>query len=285
MSQVICKSEIPKVEGLDDNQMTVGRHQILTCDGDWEKTFDFTKAEFKLEETQKYIFKVLKAEARSINSFEVDLTVYHAGTYQIPNLILTDGTNEIDLGSQKFQVKTVIEKTEDGKPPEPFGPMAPLSLHWPAIYLISSLLIVALLATFSVYRIRRRVRFKKLIDGLKQHDSSLDPEMQFYKSMRALEKMGYPISEIEQAFRLYALRVFQLPLFDLNNRQAIRFMKKHRPQYKKQRPQLQKFLDEFEELRKNSNLDAADKNQFVKKLYRFIDAQTVPRATMTEQNP
>lgn len=274
MADLKCATDLPKVDGLEDGQMTVGRHQILKCDGDWNKAFDFSKADIKLEEKSKVAVKIFKVEARDTSSFEIDFTLYQSGKFQFPNFILTDGTNEIDLGAQNFDVISVIKPPTDGKPPEPFGPIAPLNLAWPAIYFISLFVVVLTVVAVTFSTVRRRQRYKRLIDGLKQYDSALDPDLQFYRSMRLLEKENYPIAEIEKAFRLYVLRIFQLPVFDLNNGQAIRFMKKRRPQYQKQRAQLKKLFEEFEELGKQGAVGEAgkstqqsqtDKAQFAKK--------------------
>ncbi|MBC7420385.1 MAG: hypothetical protein H7328_06610 [Bdellovibrio sp.] len=273
---VRCKTEIPAIEGLEANQMTVGRHVLINCEGDWDQSFNFTQAFIKLEENQKYVVKVLKAEARSVASFDVDFTFYQPGTYQFQEFILSDGTNEIQLGAQQFQLNSVVEKTADGKPPQPFGPLFPLTIPWPPIYAI---LLVALLVTGLVnliYQLRRRARFKRLIDSLKTYDSSVGPDVQFYKTMRNLEKNSYPIDEMEKAFRLYALRVYQIPLFDLNNRQSLNFLRKRRPEIKKQRVVLQKFLGDFEELAiKASGPTAEERLHVAKRLYRFVDNQTV----------
>ncbi len=275
MAAVRCKTEIPAVEGLEANQMSVGRHMILNCEGEFTKAFDFSKAFIKMDENSKNTVRVFKAEARTPDSFDVNLTLYAAGQYQFPDLLLSDGTNEISLGRQQFQVKTVLEKTEDGKPPPPFGPVLPLTLAWPPIYAILFFAVLASGLVFLILSLRRRSRLKRLIDRLKTHDSSIDADVQFYRTMRLLEKSGYPVSEMEEAFRLYALRIFQLPLFDLNNRQSLNFLKKRRPQFKKHRASLQKFLGDFEVLSKKNDLTADDKLQLAKRLYRFVDKMTV----------
>ncbi len=274
MADVNCKVEIPEVKDLEANQMTVGRHQILACEGDWDKTFDFSKAFVKLEKPQKNIVKIFKAEARTPNSFDVDLTVYTAGTFQFQDFVLSDGTIDISLGPKKFEVISVIEKPADGKPPQPFGPVLPLQLAWPPIYFILLILIIGAAIGFAIYSIRRRARLKTLLDSLRAHDSSLDPDLQFYKSMRVHEKNGYPVEAMEESFKLFILRIYQVPFFQLSRGQSLRFMKKRRRQFSKHRTAVQKFLEEFEELRKNpAAVKLEDRQQLAKRLYRFVDLQ------------
>lgn len=271
MASVVCKTEIPAVNGLEANQMTVGRHMILNCDGDWDKSFDFTKAFVKLDQSSKSTVKIFKAEARSASSFDVDLTLYAAGQFKFPEFILSDGSSDISMGQQQFQVTTVLEKTEDGKPPPPFGPMLPLTLPWPPVY---ALLLIAFIGSglaYLIYFLRRRARYKNLIDNLKSHDSSFDADVQFYRGMRRLEKTSYPVAEMEQVFRLYALRTFQVPLFSLNDRQSLNFLNKRRPQFRKYKSDLQKFLSDFEEFNKKPEMTAAERLQLAKRLYRFVD--------------
>ena len=112
---ISCERQIPNVPGLKDQEITVGRHVFLQCAGDWEKSFQFTQAKMILAENSKFAAKVYKAEARSANQFDVDLVFYSAGEFMFPDLILSDGTNEIHLGEQKFLVQTVLEKAQAEK--------------------------------------------------------------------------------------------------------------------------------------------------------------------------
>jgi hypothetical protein len=276
MDQVRCQLEIPNVEGLNPGEITVGRHVFLKCEGEWTKTFDFARAEIKVEETQKYVIKVLKAEARDASSFDVDFTLYSAGKMQFPQMILTDGTNEISLGQQQFQVISVIEKPAGGQQPaqqpKPYGMIFPLNLSWPALYFILLASVIVLFLVGLVFQLRRAARYKRLIDDLKNYHSAIDPDLQFYKSIRLAEKKQYPLDEIEKAFRLFVLRVYQIPMFTLDNRQIIRFFKKRKPFLKNERLFLQKLLSEFEEIHTHSTeLQDPEKLELVTKLYRFVD--------------
>ena len=272
MDTVSCQLEISEVKGMDANRITVGQHLFLKCDGIWDQSFEFNKAQIKTSEEQKYTIKVLQAGANKKSGFDLDFVLYSAGDYQFQEFIITDGVREINLGPQKFQVASVITPPEDGKPPEPYGSVLPLSLTWPTYYFISFLILLALLLLALILKLRRRARYKKLIDGLKKYNSTVSPDLQIYKSIRVAEKSNYPIADLEKHFRLYVLRVFQVPMFDLNNKQIVRFFKKRKAMHKKERLSVQKFLDEFEELhKKNDSLSTAERLEFVNKIYRFVD--------------
>lgn len=272
MDQVHCRLEIPEVKGLPASEMSVGRHVLLSCEGDWNKSFDFAQAQIKAEENAKYLVHVLKSEARHSNAFDVDLTTYVAAEAQFPEMILTDGTNEISLGVQSFKTVSVLKKPEPGQEPQkPYGYVFPLQLQWPVIYVILGLTVIVLFLTGLVYQLRRAARYAKMIADLQQYDSLVSADLQFYKSLRMAEKLGYPMEEIEKAFRLYVLRTFDVPMFVLNHRQIIRFLKKRKPLFKNERQQIDKFLSEFDEVQKKPEMSTSEKLELVNKLYRFVD--------------
>ncbi len=273
MDQVQCQLEIPKVEGLPPGELTVGRHAILNCQGGWNKTFDFTKAQVKLDESTKYLIKILKAEARSANSFDLDFTPYVAGKIDIPDMIVSDGVNEISLSRQKFEVQTVLESPKPGQPPQkPNGSIFPMHLPWPTLYFVLMIAAVILFLGALIFRLMRAARFARLITDLKTHQSAVAPDLQFYKTLRLSEKKNYPIEELEHAFRLYVLRSFEVPMFVLDHKQIIRFFKARKSQFKAARLQVDKILIEFEEIQKSrKEFSIAEKQDLVSKLYRFVE--------------
>ncbi len=272
MNQVQCRLEIPNVDGLKPGELTVGRHLYLNCAGEYNKSFDFAKSQIKLEESHKFVVKVLKAEARSANSFDLDLAFYVAGQAQFPDLILTDGSYEISLGQQQFQLQSVLEKTQTGEPPKPYSFLFPLKLEWPALYFILLALTIVLFLTGLILRLRQSARYAKLIAGLEEYNSASPADLQFYKSLRQAEKKSYPLADLEMAFKLYVLRVFKVPMFVLNHRQIVKFMKKRKSIFRIERSQVQKLLGEFDEMRLNKKeLTEPEKLELVNKLYRFVD--------------
>ncbi len=276
MDTVNCKIEIPEVKGLEANEMTVGRHLLLSCEGNWDKSFDFTNAQIKLEENNKNFIKVLKAEARNSSSFDLNITTYVAGQIQFPEMILTDGSHEISLGQQNFQTKSVLKQPQQGQsqePQKPFGFVFPLRLEWPALYFILAVSALILFLVGLIWQLRRAARFAKLIADLKEYNSPIEPDLQFYKNLRSLEKQSYPLPELEKAFRLYVLRAFGVPMFVLNHRQIIKFLKKRKSQFKFERQQIDKLLSEFEEInkKKSDEITKEDKQELIHKIYRFVD--------------
>ncbi len=273
MDQVKCTIEVPSVEGLKPSDLTVGRHVILNCEGSWDKLFDFSKAQFKLDENQKFILKIFKAEARDAQSFDVNMTIYSGSSLKFPELVITDGNLEISLGNQNFEVKSVIEAQANSQPPKPYGMILPLRLTWPTLYFVIFGTAIVLFLVGLIWKLRRAARYSRLIADLQNYHSPIAIDLQFYKSLRQAEKSQYPLADLENAFRLFILRTYQVPMFALNNRQIARFFKKRNPLLKNEKKQIEKILSEFEEIQnRKKELTFEEKQELVHKLYRFVES-------------
>lgn len=257
---------------IDKEKITVGDHLLLSCSGNNDPEFLLEKSAFKLTESQKYNIKVFKAKSTGVNEFSLDFTIYSPGDYKLSDLILTDGAKEINLSGSAVKVESVIKPGDDGKPPEPFGSLLPIRIATPIYYYILLIAFVLITGFYAAYRIRRYSYYKKLKEKLKQYNSPVDADTQFYKSLRMVEKAGYPLDQVERAFRLYNLRAYQLPMFDLTNERVLKYFKRNFPQHKNTRLMLHKLLGEFEELQKNNDLTSEAKSEFIKKLYRYVSA-------------
>jgi hypothetical protein len=269
-NQVQCTTQIPEAEGLENNVLTVGRHFFLNCEGSaesWDRAFDFSKAFVILDENNKNSIKVFKVEARNANSFDVDLTLYVAGDIQTSNFKISDGNHEIDLGPQNFKIKTVIEqKTE--KPPEPFGFIVS-RLNWPWQYSALAFVLVCAFILTVVGLILYKMKWRGRLERLKNFDSTIAADSQFYKEIRKIEKKDYPSSELEKIFKTYLLRTYRVPAFELSNRQIISFIKSKYPRLKNERRQIFNLLKDIDILKKSSDLEKRKK--FLDQCYRLVD--------------
>ncbi len=267
-SEIKCTTQIPEILGLEKDTLTVGRHFYLNCEGLWDKEFDFSKAFAVVDENSKNTIKVFKIEARNSNSFDVDMILYVAGELKTTNFKISDGVREIDLGAQSFTVQSVIDqKTE--KPPEPFGYIVS-ELQWPWQYSVIAVLIFIIVIGSLLAQILNKMKWRGRIDRLRQYDSPLPADSQFYKEIRKSEKKEFPISDIEKHCKQYILRIYQVPIFELSNRQIISYIKKKYPRLKTERRQIFNLLQDIRILQKDSNIDKRKK--FVEQCYRFVDA-------------
>lgn len=276
MAELQCERQIPEIKELKDQEITVGRHIILQCSGEIDSGFNIKEAQFQLDEKNKYTVQVLKAAFKSNSHIEIDMTFYSAGEFKFPDLVLEDGKNELHLGSQNFKVETVIEKKSDGKLPEPFGPIFPASLAWPAIYTLIVVVTALVFLSFGLWLIKKRLHYRKLIAQLKNYESSVSADLQFYRSLRSLEARNYPLKDLEKAFRLYILRSYQVPALELKDSELLSFFKKNNPWLKKERLEIKKFLSDFQ-LIQNKSTDPNNKEvisltkSLLQKMYHFVD--------------
>ncbi len=279
MSEVRCSQHIPEVAGLPAEQLTVGRHFVLSCEGTWDREFDFSKAQFVLNEQSQHILKVIKSEARTLNSFDVDATAYVAGQLQIPDLKMTDGVRSISLGPQQVKVETVLEQpkiqqqmqqTEQGGPqkPEPYGYIWS-QLSWPWIYSVTALILFLTIIGVLLFSFFRQLRWRRIMKSMDQYTSPVSADVQYYKEIRKLEKKEYPIDDIARAYKLYIVRRYEVPLFDVSQREAMTIFKKKWPRLKMERKQIFNSLKDLDLLHKKNDFEKRKK--MVEQTYKLVD--------------
>lgn len=278
MDAVNCKLNIPKVEGLEDQLLTVGRKFTLACDGAWDKQFDFTKASLSAEGLQPEMARVLQAQAVDLAGFEVDAILYVATKLPASSLKLKDGVLEIPLNTPEFQIQSVLPQPQQGstqtpqEPPKPFGFLLG-DIAWPQIYFIIALLVVAVAALATILTIFRRRYWRKLENELRNYDSPLSAEGQAYRHLRQLDKSGYNFGEFKKLVYLYILRRYQTPIFELKQNKSKRklnaYLKSKWPRLKDQRRLIFHFINDLDVLER---LPAADQVENSKKIIRrFYD--------------
>lgn len=261
MTRIHCKTDKIKI--------TVGEPIALSCSGN-EAGVVTEKLQFKLAENQKYILKVLNVKKSSDEELSLDFTIYAPGDYKISEMVLSDGVNELTLNGASVKVESVIKPSSDGKPQEPYGPIFPIGIDVPMFYYLGVILVLLLFVAYGAYQVKRKIFYKTLKDKLNKYSSPIAPDIQFYRAIRKAEKAGYPLQDVEEAFRLYNLRAYHLPMFDLNNPRISNYFKRNYPQFKSARLSLIKTLGEFEELQKRPELSVSEKSEFIKKLHRYV---------------
>ncbi len=272
MQNLICEYNLPPVEGLDANQMTVGRHFELKCKGDILATSEIVKEQLKIDTASSPNVRLFKLSPAADKAILMDLTLYQVGEYRLNQLILTDGQSQIQLSGPDIKVTSVLKPPADGKPQEPYGSIFPLSIPIPSLYLFSLAGFLLLFLSVIVLKVRQTTQLRELKKKLKQYDSPVAPDTQFYKSIRSAEKNEFNFVEIQKAFLLYNVRSYKIPLFELDKRKAIQFFKNEHPSLKKTRQELHKFLNELAEyVNRQSEISKSDKEELVRKMYRYVE--------------
>jgi hypothetical protein len=273
MGMLNCDINIPEVKGLESQKMTVGRHLIFNCKSDTSlDSVDVSQLTIKSATHDPITYKVFAIQKPTADQVQIEMTFYKAQEIQTTEFVLFDGTTEHQINASLVKIESVLQPSQDGKPPQPFNSIFPITLSVPMSYYIIILSVVVFTCLYSFFKIKRLNYYRKLKEKLAVHDSPTDPDVQFYRSVRLSEKQSYPLKSLEEAFRLFCLRTYEIPLFDLSDEKAVSYFKHNSPALKAERLQLQKALQEFITLKaQEQNLEFEDKNEFVKKLYRFVE--------------
>lgn len=249
-----CNLDIPKISGLEDNQLTVGREFYLNCKGDWPKDLVQEKLQFAGDANMKYTLKVVGFEFRSPEEADIKVVSYIAAKVQIPQLVITDGVKNVELGPVAFQVESVLPKPEAAaggmmpgqqqpQKPEPFGPLGPATIPVPMLYwfaLLGSIAFVALVIFLRLWRLNQR---REMLQRLKEHDVALSPMQEFHQSMRKLQRAnavfyGKEASEAElreatkelsRMFKVYVSRRLSVPAFEWGERLILADIRSYHP--------------------------------------------------------
>lgn len=271
MDAVNCKLNIPKVEGLEDQLLTVGRRFVLACDGEWDKTFNFTLAHLEVNGLKPEMSRVFQAQAIDLKGFEVDATFYVATKFPGRSLTLKDGAIEIPLDTPEFQVQSVLPQPS----PQPHGFLLS-DIAWPQIYFILTAALILVVIFSFAYSFFRRRYWKKLETDLRNYDSPLSPEGQAYRNLRHLDKNGFTLAEFKKMTYLYILRRYQTPIFELkkgsSKRRLHAYLKNKWPRLKNQRRQIFHFINDIEALEKLPAPDQFESSKkVIRRFYDFVD--------------
>lgn len=235
-----CQIDTPVVKGLEDFVLTVGREFYLNCKGDWPKTLHQDKLSFAGEGNQKYLLKLLKFEFRNPQEADLKVTSYTAGTFKWPNLILQDGTQNVELGPVAIEVHTVLPK---GEKVEPYGPMGPATIPVPLLYWLMFLAVIVIAISMVSMRFYRRFQRRKMLERLKEHDAAMAPLPQFHQSMRKLqrgnavfygqvanaEELRQGMAELFRMFKVYLSRRLRVPAFEWNEKLILKDIRQYHP--------------------------------------------------------
>ena len=262
-----CQISIPEIPGLKANQLTVGQPFVLQCQGD-ATGFDFAQARLVLDEAQKHDFRLIKA-----TSDKIQMVTYLTGDIQAGVIKLSDPVQELNLNIPAFKVTSVLpepKKNEEGvaQPTEPFGYNI-LNIQWPLAYTVFSIFISCVVLVAVIMQIRKARRLRRLVRGLKDYESPLSPDHQFYKQIRQLEKKNYPVADVEKQFHIYVIRRYGVPLFGLSVSETTRFLKKTWPTWISERRDLKNILSDLKKMADQEN--PVETKIYLKKLYQFVD--------------
>lgn len=294
-----CNVDIPKVSGLEDNQLTVGREFYLNCKGEWPKDLQIDKLKFAGDENMKYVLKVLGFEFRSPEEADIKVTSYVASKVQIPQLVITDGAKSVELGQVQFVVESVLEKQpkqaqgavpvpgQEQQKQEPYGPFGPATIPVPMLYwlvLLGSVLSVALIIALRAWRFNQR---REMLLRLKEHEVALSPLQEFHQSMRKLqranpvfygkectpEELHQGADELARMFKVYVSRRLHVPAFEWSERLIVSDIRRYHPAvYAEYSKKIHALFSEFRKASgPNAKISANDVSQLSEGLRKTLE--------------
>lgn len=272
---VQCKIDIPAVSGLQENQLTVGREFILSCEGDFPRDLQADKMQVLLAPEQKYSLQLLGFEFRNPTTAELKVTAYRAGDIRFDDLQITDGTQTVSLGSVQYRVETVLPPPQGGTggggqeaKQEPYPALGPASLPVPPLYWALLGTVIFLVLAVIAIKIFRIVQRKNILEKLREHDAAISPLSQFHQTIRRLQRsnpvffgVAAPKEDVQEAFDtihkaylLFLTRQYKVPAFEWNERLVMGDLKKyHRGVYNEFQTDLRKLFREFRHGLKDKN--------------------------------
>lgn len=222
-----CKMD----EGLNNPEapLTVGAIFKIECT---TPSFTLNPSQLKLETPKPYQLKLLQSEVQPDGRIFLKVTSYQVGEIPPEGIILSDGVNKVSLTGIKGTVASVIDK--NNPPKGPYGPFGGFVLSLPLFYLWAVLLVFGLSFLWMGFRFYRRWQKKRLIEGLKKHDSRLSPLTQLHMRFRQLERQRVleqqkagevsnsalisQFVEMDEILRVYLIRQFKIPAQDWSDR-------------------------------------------------------------------
>lgn len=268
-----CELSIPKIDGLNDNELTVGRPLVLQCPITLDANTNIQALKLLQPVEQNYQLQLLKIEKVSSSQVRLLLTSYQTGKHQLSHLSLSDGHFEYPIPDQNIEVISVLEKDQ---PPKLNGPIGP-QLIWPTLtsLMIGLIVFLYLLSVIFLkwFRYRQRV---KLIEKLREHDSAFSPIQQLYQTLRkeqrqssvfykdetSIEENRRLLFELNHAFRLFLTRHYLLPAIEWKNSIFLKELKRlDNKAFEVAGKELKQVLHEFEKAEKD--IEKLTKTDFV----------------------
>lgn len=246
-----CQVEIPEsslqtfADTAADKALTVGGEFAILCNGAWPENFypeNSPLPEFVLAKEQAHSVKLLGLEFTGKDQAKLTVTSYKAGLLQFRDLTLKSGEQVQSLGDLEWTVASVMNPNEPQQ--EPYGPQGPFKLTIPLAYWVILFAVIFLFVFTIGTKLYRRSQRKKLMSDSRLQESALAPAQQFYQSLRKLQReFGFfngvkaeegeitkACSAVEEAYKTYISRVFNVPALNWSPSLVISDIKKQKYQ-------------------------------------------------------
>lgn len=248
-----------------DGEWTVGEIIPLSCEGP-RVTFESSELQFAhADPLQNYSLKILEVENQTANSLQLKVTTYTTGANAFKATVLMDkGRPVLQVESLMIPTQSVIEKPDQ----KPYGPITAFKLGYPLWLWISFAAVLVVFLFFGLFRLRRKVQMKKVIDELQQHNTALGAFNQFNKDIRQLgrnyifgeqkawseEKKYRYVQSLDEIFRMYLLREFFVPALDWESSLTLKTLaKQDKRRFQRYGHDLKRVMQELDQAKKDSD--------------------------------
>jgi hypothetical protein len=255
--------------------LTVGDLFRIECP---TESFVLNPSKLKFSAKKPFQLQILKTELNPDGRLQFLVTSYQPGEFKDQELTLTDGVSNLKVKGVDFSVTSVIDP--QNPPQGPYGPFGGIVLSLPPFYLWSVVGIFAMVIMGVFLKALHRWQRKRLIDGLKKHDSRLSPQTQLHVRFRSLEREHFLeggkvepyLKEVEDILRLFVIRQFQIPAYDWSDRLILRdFQKRYSYLGSELAKDLMVLLRETRKARSLAKPEARDVEQLVRGVKKWAD--------------
>jgi hypothetical protein len=269
-----------------DSEWTVGEVIEMECQGPRAQLSSGQMDFIHPEPDQKYRLKILGFESDSENQLQLKVTSYNPGAHELNDLkIAMDGRPIIKVEPLTLPVKTVIQSEEV----KPYGPVMAVKLGYP-YWLWGVLALIVLSALFYfIFRYRRNLQMKRVVEELQQHNTALGAFNQFNKDIRKLgrdyifgeltdwspQKKQRYVESLDEIFRMYLLREFFVPALDWDSSLVLKTLaRQDKKRFAQYGSDLAVMLQEFDQAKRDADKlqskDCRQLNQMAKKVSHSI---------------
>lgn len=279
----VLQCSVVNAGGEDAQKLTVGDLFKVECP---TRSFVLNPSKLKFVTKRPYDLQIIKTEIQPDGRLQLAVTSYQVGDFKADKLKLSDGLAEVPVEGIHFKIESVIDK--ENPPQGPYGPYGAHVLSLPPLYFWSFLGLVLLGAIGLGFKSWRKLQRKRLIDGLKKHDSRLGPQTQLHVRFRQLERqrlleggeLANYMKEVEDILRVFVIRQFKIPAYDWSDRLILAdFQKRYAFLGLDLAKELMVLLRETRKVRELKTPQIKDIEQVVRKIKRWADQ--VDRSTGT----
>lgn len=198
----------------DQNPVTVGEKFLLVCEGGGVE-LNQAKLSLELPKKARYALRILETRGLEAGRGEFVVTTWVGQSVSFPTLILTDGSNRVDLGPLAINTKSSIPE-EKQKEPQPYDPYGPVKLGLPVTVWILIAIVLCLIGAWAAWLASRLLKRKRLKTLLAKNQIALTPFNQFNKDLRRIVRAGSgdlpaSIKDLRESFRWYLTRDLVIP--------------------------------------------------------------------------